>query len=185
MTLWTRLTIALLCGIFAVGNAGAAVSLWCDCATESESSDWGDPESEGESDSLEVALPGRYDPLAQVASLAALQPRFQVAQRKPSFALLSFRPPQWLSVGTGTGGPQRCESDPRARLSALLFTPASAILARSAAARASFTWPVRASVICTGAALSHAPSEWLTDAFGRADEVRLPLIELYQEGYIP
>jgi len=109
MSLFTRISIVLLCGVLAAGNSGAAASLWSGCDSESESSDMGGgPESENEADSLELALPGRQDPLAQLAAPAASQPGSEISERETSFAQISFMPPSCLSVGTGTGGPQRC-----------------------------------------------------------------------------
>jgi hypothetical protein len=109
MSLCTRIFVLLLCGIFALGNLEAAASLCYGDSGQSESSDsGGDPESENEADSLELALPCRHDLLAQVTSSAASQLRFRVAEREPSFTPPAFLPTRLLSVGSGTGGPLRC-----------------------------------------------------------------------------
>ena len=108
MSFLQRLTIALLCGILAAGNLGGATSMWLGAESEAESSDQGgDSETENEADSLELALPGRHDPLALFAAAAA-QPDSHVVQRSPSLTQASFVPPNSLSVGSGVGGPLRC-----------------------------------------------------------------------------
>ncbi len=105
MSIFRRLSILLLCGVFALGTSTATAWQCADGDDSAEST--ADPDPLGQSDPGEQALPARRDTSSR--HLAPAAPRSRLFEREPAHRAASFFPPRaWLSVGNGMDGPLRC-----------------------------------------------------------------------------